>query len=249
MKRKRMAYEEELRKAEALRVQAERDRAALSERLSRIEHERRLAVKNALEEAKELIAKASREAHDILEEVRREKKRAPLKALDAARAEIEKRIDEIEPGRRAIRIEDIEEGETVFVKSIGADAAVLRVNRAQGRVTIKHQNKELELPVTYLSPPRGAVRQAEVGAPVQESAPREIKLIGKRVDEAMEMLEAFLNQASMAGIEEVRVIHGIGTGALRRAVQEFLSSHPSVDGFRPGEREEGGAGATVAKLC
>ncbi len=248
MKRKRMAYEEELRKAETLRVQAERDRAALSERLARIEHERKLAVKNALEEARELIAKASREAHEILEEVRREKKRAPLKALEAARADIDKKIDAIEPENRSLKIDSLKAGDAVFVKSIGADAAVLRVNRSQGRVTIKHGNKELELPASYLSPPRGAPRQAEVSAPVEEAAPREIKLIGRRVDEALELLEAFLNRASLAGVEEVRVIHGIGTGALRRAVQEFLSSHPAVEGFRPGEREEGGAGATVAKL-
>ncbi|MDD2583112.1 MAG: Smr/MutS family protein, partial [Desulfuromonadaceae bacterium] len=76
----------------------------------------------------------------------------------------------------------------------------------------------------------------------------EIKLIGMRVEEALAELEPFISHAHAAGLREVRVIHGIGTGRLRDAVREELGRHPLVEGYRPGEPHEGRDGATVVKL-
>ena len=76
----------------------------------------------------------------------------------------------------------------------------------------------------------------------------ELKLIGRTTDEARDLLEKYLDDAFLAGLPSVRVIHGKGTGALRRAVEELLTSHPLILSHRPGEPHEGGAGATVAVL-
>ena len=62
------------------------------------------------------------------------------------------------------------------------------------------------------------------------------------------MLEKYLDDAFMAGLPTVRLIHGKGTGALRKTVRDLLASHPLVDSFRDGEPSEGGTGATVAAL-
>lgn len=75
-----------------------------------------------------------------------------------------------------------------------------------------------------------------------------MKIIGMRVDEALPELERFLNHASLEGNGEVRVIHGKGTGTLRRAVRDYLDGHPLVLEFRKGEQFEGGDGATVVTL-
>jgi DNA mismatch repair protein MutS2 len=77
---------------------------------------------------------------------------------------------------------------------------------------------------------------------------RELLLLGKTSDEAREMVEQYLDDAFMAGLANVRLIHGKGTGALRKAVRGLLSGHPLVESFRDGEPSEGGAGATVAVL-
>jgi DNA mismatch repair protein MutS2 len=77
---------------------------------------------------------------------------------------------------------------------------------------------------------------------------RELLLLGKTSDEAREMVEQYLDNAFMAGLANVRLIHGKGTGALRKAVRGLLSGHPLVESFRDGEPSEGGAGATVAVL-
>ena len=73
-------------------------------------------------------------------------------------------------------------------------------------------------------------------------------LIGHRTDDARDVLEKYLDDAFMAGLPTVRLIHGKGTGALRKTVRDLLASHPLVDSFRDGEPSEGGTGATVAAL-
>jgi DNA mismatch repair protein MutS2 len=86
------------------------------------------------------------------------------------------------------------------------------------------------------------------GAKPDGVVPNELRLIGRTTDEARDLLEKYLDDAFLAGLPSVRVIHGKGTGALRRAVEELLASHPLITSHRPGEPHEGGAGATVAEL-
>lgn len=76
----------------------------------------------------------------------------------------------------------------------------------------------------------------------------QLNLIGQRVDSALDQLERFLDHAVLAGIREVRIIHGVGSGALRQAVREALERHPNVIRFRTGEPHEGRNGATVVSL-
>jgi DNA mismatch repair protein MutS2 len=104
-----------------------------------------------------------------------------------------------------------------------------------------------------------------VAEPVSGPAPRDLEaeelrrraaarvsptlvLRGERVEAALERLEAYLDEALLAGLDEVRIVHGAGTGALRRAIREALADHPRVRGIRSGRREEGGDGTTVAEL-
>jgi len=77
----------------------------------------------------------------------------------------------------------------------------------------------------------------------------ELHLRRLTVDETLFRLERFLNDAFVAGLPTVRLIHGKGTGTLRQAVREQLKTHPLVKSFRPAEREEGGDGATIAELA
>ena len=76
----------------------------------------------------------------------------------------------------------------------------------------------------------------------------ELKLIGKKADEAVELTDKFLDEAFLSGLSEVRIIHGHGTGALRRAITELLKGHPHVMRFALASQDQGGAGATVVEL-
>jgi DNA mismatch repair protein MutS2 len=76
----------------------------------------------------------------------------------------------------------------------------------------------------------------------------ELNLVGMRTGEALRKLEEFLDQAYLTNRAEVRVIHGIGSGALKKAVHEYLETSPYCGGFRQAEPHQGGAGATIAKI-
>jgi len=80
------------------------------------------------------------------------------------------------------------------------------------------------------------------------AVPLSLDIRGARVDEALAGLERYLEDASLAGLGQVTVIHGLGTGALRDAVRSASGSHPLVKSVRPGERGEGGDGATIVTL-
>jgi DNA mismatch repair protein MutS2 len=95
---------------------------------------------------------------------------------------------------------------------------------------------------------RGQGEGAKAGGAGSRTISPEIHLIGRTTDEARDLLEKYLDDAFLAGLAQVRIIHGKGTGALRRAVEELLVSHPLVTSHRAGEGHEGGAGATVAML-
>ena len=83
--------------------------------------------------------------------------------------------------------------------------------------------------------------------PARRNISPEIDLRGQRVDEAMDRVEEWLNDAALDGISPLRIIHGKGTGALRRGVREFLDGHPLVESAAPGEGP-GGDGVTVVEL-
>lgn len=95
---------------------------------------------------------------------------------------------------------------------------------------------------------RAAPGRADVDGAAQRTVGRELLLLGKTTDEARDLVEQYLDDAFMAGLPDVRLVHGKGTGALRKAVRSLLSGHPLVESFRDGEPSEGGAGATVAAL-
>jgi len=77
----------------------------------------------------------------------------------------------------------------------------------------------------------------------------EIKLRQLTVDEALLKLDKYLHDAFMAGLYQVRVVHGKGTGTLRQAIQESLQGHSLVKSYRTGEYGEGGAGVTIVQLA
>jgi DNA mismatch repair protein MutS2 len=146
-------------------------------------------------------------------------------------------------------------GMRVRVASLGKLGEVVEVRGAQvevrlGGFSVRVQTSDLQQPQggPQESPRPSAGGGAGGFASSTPPASRELKLIGKRVEEAVAELDRFLDAALVAGHEEVRIVHGHGTGRLRSAVRRFLESHPQVARSRPGGPAEGGDGATVAVL-
>ncbi|MEZ4559491.1 MAG: Smr/MutS family protein [Caldilineaceae bacterium] len=148
----------------------------------------------------------------------------------------------------------IEVGDRVWVPSLQASGEVLAANHDTGEVDVQLGNFRLKLPLKRLELRQKAVRESPpvtvtVQAPATQRSPgMELDLRGVRVEEGLAQVERYLDDAYMARLPWVRIIHGKGTGALRDAVRVSLREHPLVREFRAGGPGEGGDGVTVAKL-
>jgi DNA mismatch repair protein MutS2 len=96
--------------------------------------------------------------------------------------------------------------------------------------------------------PRESADRARISVPSAARVANELHLIGRTTDEARDLLEKYVDDAFVSGLATIRVVHGKGTGALRRTVHDLLAAHPLVAEHRAGAPHEGGDGATVASL-
>ena len=148
----------------------------------------------------------------------------------------------------------IEVGDRVWVANLQASGEVLTLNERAGEAEVQIGNFRLKLPIKRLELRQKAVKDepapritVQAGALV-DSPGMELDMRGARVEEGLEMLERYLDNAYLARLPFVRIIHGKGTGVLRDAVRVLLRGHPAVGEFRGGDAGEGGDGVTVAKL-
>ena len=139
-------------------------------------------------------------------------------------------------------------GATVRLLGTSATGAVLRL--VGTRVEVQVGDKRLWVEATACEPAGAptAGHRGEVEIAAAEHPEHEINLIGMTQEEAREALERFLDRALVSGVAHVRVVHGHGTGTLRRVVREVLSTHPAVARFAHPPQYLGGTGVTEAEL-
>ncbi|MEW5796949.1 MAG: endonuclease MutS2 [Candidatus Zixiibacteriota bacterium] len=154
-------------------------------------------------------------------------------------AETKIRLDEFKANDRVRIVTLNKEGDITEI--IGEDRARVQVGGVSTVVKIRDLEKLDAKPGTK------TFRQIAKTPPTGDIS-REIHLRGMTVDEATEALDRFLDQAVLAGLPQIYVVHGKGTGTLRRALTEYLKNHPEVESLTLGNWNEGGAGVTVVKL-
>ncbi len=162
-------------------------------------------------------------------------------------------VIEAEDSSRAMRA-----GDRVRVTPLGLVGNL--IDDVDGREKVAVQVGSLRLMVEpeslrLLQPERKSARpivrtrvMAGSGVDAASAVSQQLNLLGQRADEAAESLDRYLYDANAAGLDRVRIVHGKGTGALRRVVQEQLKANPLVEGYAMADAEEGGAGATIANL-
>ena len=142
-------------------------------------------------------------------------------------------------------------GATVVAEHLGVRGELVTVTGATA--TVRSGHITVRIPVQALRAVTGPARSESAprggtSVPEKSGVTPELHLIGRTTDEARDLVEHYLDDAFLAGLPTVRLVHGKGTGALRKAVRDLLASHPLVESFREGQPSEGGAGATVAAL-
>ena len=157
-------------------------------------------------------------------------------------------------------VAEIHERDRVKIKSLNQEGIIESISDGQytvlvGSLRFRAQRDEIQLmkAATPLSKhaaalPRGVTAKVRADVDVDQKFAPEIKVIGLRADEATDLVDKFLDEAYMAGAETVRIVHGHGTGALRRAIAELLTGHTHVERFKAAPSDQGGTGATIAEL-
>lgn len=156
---------------------------------------------------------------------------------------------------------EIVPGDKVKLRSFGSIGIVDSIKNGEAEVRVKSLHlreklENLEL-VEAVAPAKTGGRFSKLrdtrGPEIQlktseDNASSELNVIGQRADEAVEAVDKFLDAASLAGTSQLRIVHGHGTGALRRAIGELLKDHPHVARFKAAPQDQGGSGATVVEL-
>ena len=226
------------------------------------------AERRATEQARTLLERAKSEAAALLTDIRRavssewerlKRSERSRPALQDSRRRLQEAAGRIAPTppEPAPADRPLLPGAAVVATHLGLKGELLEI---QGpTATVRAGSVTVRVPVSALRPSDAGVHthasapdrrapEALRRSPDGKSIRPELLLLGKTTDEARDLVEQYLDDAFMAGLPNVRLVHGKGTGALRKAVRTLLSSHPLVDSFRDGEPSEGGAGATVAAL-
>jgi DNA mismatch repair protein MutS2 len=255
LRQRRSEYEGLRNSLEARERSLEQRSAELDARADEVLRIRKEAAEKGWSDAKELISDTRRRTNALLEVLKREKRSEIVDELRQSETELIKQFKLQATLPELVPLKSVKKGDAVHISSLGYDGVVLSLDGRHAKARVRAGRMELDVPLTDLSRPRGATggsgKKSSIASwkvDIVESEQRELKLIGMRVEEALAELEPFINHAAAAGLREVRVIHGIGTGRLRDAVREELERHPLVEEHRPGEPHEGRDGATVVTL-
>jgi DNA mismatch repair protein MutS2 len=241
----RQAAEQEHREATALRQQLQRQLEQLEAERQRLREQ----VAKEMRERLDHLVQQAEEAYRRLREQPREN-RAAQEAREQVRQAAEQMKQLLTPP--ATPTTDIREGDTVKVTTLNITATVLQLTREEAvvqagamRITVPRRVlRRMDEKPTSKTP----LVSVSVNLARAANISPEIMLRMQRVEEALANLDQYLSEAYAAGLSQVRVIHGKGTGTLRKAVREYLSTHPLVASYRGAEATEGGDGVTIVTL-
>ncbi|HEX9495269.1 MAG TPA: endonuclease MutS2 [Candidatus Limnocylindria bacterium] len=219
-------------------------------------------AEQAREQGREALKRARTEADELILQARRALRQAETARDEAAKRnlvddarmalhEAERARDAATPPPRPAVLHDVEIGSPVLVEGVTEPGTLVSIDD-KGIAEVASGPLRLRVPRDQLRPaprqdaPIRSLRPAVQGAAT--NVPLQLDLRGARAEEALAELDRYLNNAAVAGYDRVRVVHGKGTGALRNAVREALSSHPLVREQTPAAANEGGEGATIVRL-
>ncbi len=247
----------------------------LKERLSRtsdnLEEKRERMLREANEEAKRIVQEAKTFADDTIRqvnkitdssEIRKELEAARRKAGDELNA-LNDKLAYKSPNKAGGKKVEYRIGDAVKVLSLNVNGTVSTLPNAKGDLYVQMgilrslvnvrdlqllQEDTISGPAGAIASPKQKGNASKIKMSKSFSVPTELNIIGKTVDEAMPLVDKYIDDAWLGHLEQVRIIHGRGTGALKNAVHTFLKRAKHVKSFRLGEYGEGSGGVTIVEL-
>lgn len=255
----RRQAEVEYEEAHHMLLESEQLRHEIELEWSKFDQQRETLYKKAEEKAEKALQNAREEAELIITEIREMKTGATFKEhewieakkmLEDAHPDLSKKQEDKTPKKSEVK-RDLQQGDDVKVLTINQVGTVLEklskneyvVQVGMMRVNIKKTNLQfIEPKKEKTAKPVAMVKGGKQHVSI------ELDLRGERFEDALFMLEKYMDDAILAGHRKVMIIHGKGTGALRKGVQSFAKTHPSVSGFSFASPSQGGDGVTVIEF-
>ncbi|SHE91725.1 endonuclease MutS2 [Caloramator proteoclasticus] len=263
LQNKTIQLEKEYEEIEAIKRESLEIKRQLSEKKFKLDSQRENIIKKAQDEARRILQQAKYEADSIVKELVELKKNSEavsLKQAEEARRKLKENIDEL--NKKSIEkkeeefeaLEDVNVGDEVFVTTVSQKGVVLSKPDSKGEVQVQIGIIKMNVPLNKLKrveQEKKEVKKSGIANIIKQKAQNistEIDLRGQTVDEALYNLDKYLDDAYLAGLNLVRIIHGKGTGALREGIKQALRKHHYVKSMRSGDISEGGSGVTIVEL-
>jgi DNA mismatch repair protein MutS2 len=263
LQEKSIKAQDDAREAEILKLQAAKLKEKYDEKLYNLQNARKKALMEAQREAKRVIREAKEESDEILKNMREMEKLGyssdARKKLELERKKIKDRLDRVEEainskkedtGEKLVKVK---EGQEVFIPSLNQKVIVISKPDSKGEVLVQAGIMKITVKLAELRASRENKDQTKKKTSREmnlnlKSVPTSLDLRGLDSEEAVFKTDKYLDEAYLAGLNEVTIIHGKGTGVLRNSISDMLKRHPHVKNYRLGEYGEGGTGVTIAEL-
>lgn len=259
LKESRSQFENSNRELDKLKEKIQQERLLLEEEKKSLLRERQEVMGKARQEAEQHLREIKDESNQAIQELKQmlkdkeqppkwhevEKSRKKLNSLS-----VSKLADHHEPG---LPLSEIKPGDYVHINNIHQNGYVLAGPNSQGEVSVQVGMLKLNVNQNQLSPSqapqeKGSKWRNQSYLDKARKISKEIDLRGEMVEDALTLIDKYIDDASLVGLESVTIIHGKGTGALRSAIRDFLKNHPHVKSLRDGLSQEGGSGVTIVVL-
>ncbi len=250
LRRERNRAQRERERAEKARRKAEAEARALEQRLAAIEQERQHILQRTQEEAEAQLAKLRAEVQTLKRAL--QQARQPLdeaKRLEAEVASLKRFLPSV------TQPISFQVGERVRIKSLNLEGEITALDEEEAEVQVGNLrlrarlgDMERQKDTAALRTPIPTPSRATTMSPFPASPGLELNVIGQTRDDAVQALERYLEQAYLAGLPWVRIVHGKGSGKLRSAIRQALRGHAYVQDFEEAAENEGGAGVTIVHL-
>ena len=249
-----------------MREEIQRLKEEYDEKIFKIEQQKEKIIENAKKDAYKVTKEAKEKSDEIVKELRELEKemasREKNKKIEDLRREISKSMEGLQPSVQSMivpklakkEIKDLKPGDDVKVVTLNQQGSVISVDNSKKEALIQIGIMKMNLPFASLEKskkdPKSTVTQStrKIIKSKSNSVKAEVDLRGMRFEEAMEEIDKYLDDAYVAGLERVTIIHGVGTGALKSGIKEILKKHKHVKTSREGAYGEGGAGVTIVEL-
>lgn len=260
----RRSAEKERDEAIRLRLEVQKLKEKFQTKNEKLEKQRERVLKEAKEEARKVLKEAKGEADEIIKELRNISKTVEKdrnKKMEEMRKKLKTNIEELQdPLFDDVEIpaskppKNLKVGDAVKVITLNQEGSVVTEPNSNGDLTVQVGIMKINVNIANLRLMKDNQPNAEktsVGSILKSKTQyikNEIDLRGENIEEARIILDKYLDDAYLAKLQQVNIIHGKGTGVLRKGIHDFLKRHSHVKVFREGVYGEGGSGVTIVEL-